>query len=885
MALLSRLLDQVLDLDEAGRRRWLEELPPEHAGLEAALREALLPEAGSACPVLETIPKIGSGADATLLASSRLQPGARVGPYQLLRLLGAGGMAEVWLAQRADGAFTREVALKMPLLARLRRDLVQRFTHECDILAGLEHVNIARLYDAGLSAEGLPYIAMEFVPGEPITSWCDAHRLGIRERIKLFLQVLDAVRYAHARQVVHRDIKPSNVLVTESGQVRLLDFGVAKLLAHDQDATQLTQLFGRALTPDYASPESLRGESTDAGCDIYSLGVMFYEILAGCRPYRLKVGVPRPELEQHTLPPHVARPSMHLADNAAEARATTRRQLAHRLAGDLDAIVMKALAHSPKDRYATAGALADDLQRYLNGEPVEARPDTVAYRAGKFLLRHRTAAVASAAMVVAAAAGVAAVASRWPAPTRQIAAASAAATDVSLALGKSIAVLPFVNMSDDPRQEYFADGLAEELLNLLSRIPQLQVVARTSAFSFKGKSDDIPTIARKLMVANVLEGSVRKSGNRLRVTAQLVRADNGYELWSQTYERNLDDVFKIQDEIAASVVRALKVSLLEGVMPKAPSTQNAEAYTLYLQAISIYSNVTTQADEERAVDYLRRATKLDPNYAPSWALLSRAAGVLAGDFPSSPREWDEAHDAARRALTLDPKLSSAHAALARVLWAHDWNWTAAQVEVGRALELDPGNAWAMALAGSLFQDLGQLDTGLALIQRSAKIDPINQFRYADLVTSLRLVGDLQAASAANRKIYDLNPNSPVPHWYGGILLIDEKKPAEALAEFEKINREDDRLCGRAIALYAMGRDAESNSALTELEGRFADQEAYCITQAHAFRGDVDEAFAWLDRAYQRRDVWCAAVKIDPWLENLRFDPRFKAFLRKMNLPV
>jgi len=255
-----------------GRRRWLEQLAPEHRELEPALRQALLPpdEASSGPIQLDTLPKIDAG-DSTTQASG-LEPGARVGPYQLVRPLGAGGMAEVWLAQRADGAFKRDVALKLPMLSRLRRDLAQRFAHERDILAGLEHIHIARFYDAGVSADGLPYLAMEYVPGEPLTAWCDAHKLGLRERIKLFLQVLDAVQYAHARQVIHRDLKPSNILATESSQVRLLDFGVAKLLAEPDEHTQLTQLYGRALTPDYASPELVRGEAVDAVSDIYSLG-------------------------------------------------------------------------------------------------------------------------------------------------------------------------------------------------------------------------------------------------------------------------------------------------------------------------------------------------------------------------------------------------------------------------------------------------------------------------------------------------------------------------------------------------------------------------------------------------------------------------------------
>jgi len=336
---------------------------------EVVLSKSEMPREGDpGFAELPTLPGVGAVAPPRVPGSGP-QPGTRVGPYLLTRPLGEGGMAEVWLAQRADGAFKREVALKLPTVSRLRLDLQDRFARERDILASLEHRGIARLYDAGVSAEGLPYLAMEFVPGKPVTACCDGRRLGVRERLVLFLQILEVVQYAHERQVIHRDIKPSNILVSDAGQARLLDFGVAKLLSDGDERTDLTQVYGRALTPDYASLELLRGEEVGVAADVYALGVLLYELLAGVRPYRLEPGSSVLKLQQTIAAIDVPAPSTRPGAEAATARGTTSARLARQLKGDLDAIVLKALAKQAGDRHASAQAMADDLRRHLKGEP------------------------------------------------------------------------------------------------------------------------------------------------------------------------------------------------------------------------------------------------------------------------------------------------------------------------------------------------------------------------------------------------------------------------------------------------------------------------------------------------------------------------------------
>ena len=399
---LSKLLDEALDLDPGTRAAWIDGLHKTQPELAPVLRKLLAAHASSeTSDLLQQLPELDA-AGGTPTHVDGLGSGSLVGPYRLKREIASGGMADVWLAERADGAFERDVALKLPHLSRLRRDLAARFAHERDILARLEHPHIARFYDAGVSDDGLPYLAMEYVNGQPINRWCDERKLDTRVRLQLFAQVLDAVQFAHASLVIHRDLKPSNILVTQDGQVRLLDFGIAKLLADGEmaPATQLTQFTGRVLTPDYASPEQIRGESLTTATDTYSLGVVLYELIAGQQPYRLKLQSAA-QLEEAIVAVDPARPSSAISGEAAEARATNKKRLSRALRGDLDTIVLKTLAKEPAQRYATIAELADDLRRYLAGQTVHARPTSWGYRAQKFVSRNRVAVGSTAAIGIA----------------------------------------------------------------------------------------------------------------------------------------------------------------------------------------------------------------------------------------------------------------------------------------------------------------------------------------------------------------------------------------------------------------------------------------------------------------------------------------------------
>jgi WD40 repeat protein/serine/threonine protein kinase len=406
---LSQLLDEWLDLPPEGRSSWLENLGPEYGDVLPALRELLATQAmGDTDTFLNVLPALRNAGES---ATAGFAVGMQIGPYRLVRQLGHGGMGVVWLAERADGALKRPVALKLPMTPLHHAGPSERFARERDILAQLTHPQIARLYDAGMADGGQPYLALEYVDGEAITAYCDRQALGVKARLKLFLDVLRAVQYAHSNLIVHRDLKPSNILVNREGHVRLLDFGIAKLLVEGEaQETELTQAGGRALTPEYASPEQLAGGAVSTASDVYALGVVLYELLTGESPRKRRRGVAR-VMEAEA---DVSRPSQAVRDESkSQARALSTKKLAAALKGDLDTIVMRALHNQPADRYPTADTFAQDIERYLNGEPVLARPESRWYRARKFVLRNKLAVGASLLIAASLVAGI--VATGWEA--------------------------------------------------------------------------------------------------------------------------------------------------------------------------------------------------------------------------------------------------------------------------------------------------------------------------------------------------------------------------------------------------------------------------------------------------------------------------------------
>jgi len=443
---------------------------------------------------------------------------------------------------------------------------------------------------------------------------------------------------------------------------------------------------------------------------------------------------------------------------------------------------------------------------------------------------------------------------------------------------KSIAVLPFVNMSSDKEQEYFSDGISEELLNLLAKIPQLQVTARTSSFAFKGKEIGIPEIARTLHVAHVLEGSVRKAGNSVRITAQLVKAGTDTHLWSQTYDRKLDDIFAIQDEIAAHVVKQLKVTLL-GAAPKVRTT-DPEAYALYLQAIQLGRQATAEAYKQSDALY-RKVLAIDPRYAPAWDGLARNFLSEAGQGLLSNNEgFAQSREAATEALAIDPDYAPAVGRLGYVAMFGDNDLAAAQ-HFARALALDPSDLNILGNSATLLGSLGRLDEALALEEAIVRRDPVNVTALYNLGIHQRMAGRLDAAIASFRTLLSFAPGRGGAHSDIGNALLLKGNAQEALAEIEQETREVWKMIGLPLAYHALGRKSDSDAALAALSAKYEKDAPYNIASVYAYRGEAGKSFEWLNKAVEYGDPGLGEIVTENLFDNIHGDPRWLPFLRNL----
>jgi eukaryotic-like serine/threonine-protein kinase len=891
LALLSRLLDEGLGLPNDAREQWVDSLTEPFAGAKSVLRGILAKEAsGEMANFLDTLPKFEGGIGNDKSQRPALEPGTRIGNYRVVRQIGEGGMGAVWLALRTDVLTDRPVALKLPYMHLQSARFAERYARERDILAKLAHPNIAHLYDAGISAEGQPYLAMEFVAGDPLTDYCDGHGLGIDERLQLFIQVLAAVQYAHNHNIIHRDLKPSNILVRETVQVSLLDFGIAKLLIEGEaDETELTRHGGASLTPHYASPEQIKGETLGVSSDVYSLGVVLYQLLAGRRPYELQSSTRR-ALEEAVLSTDPRPPSDMMGRN--------------KIPGELDNIVLKALKKRPRDRYATAKDLADDLGHFLANEPISARADSVWYRARKFAARHK-ASLQSAALAGALVALVLLCAGwLWRASSRNDLAGVAANPVNSGAKVEgqaspfappvhSVAVLPFVNLSGDSKQDYFSDGISEEMLNSLSRLDQLQVAARTSSFSFKGKSTDILEIARKLDVGAILEGSVRRAGHTVRISVQLINGENGFHIWSQTYDRELTDILAVQTDVATSVAQQLRVKLVgdEAGKIEVGGTLNAQAYDAFLRGMQTLANWDfAEAPLKAALADFENAISIDPGYAAAFAQRARVLDYLA-IFVAKPQDraglQHEALASAQRAVALAPESGAAHLELAQVLAYAMFDFSAALPEYEKGLSLEPGSARVQDAIAGFYSQLGRSERAISIARRVVGLDPQNAQSHITLGIVLEEAKHYEEALLAVQHALLLNPKSHYPGvWrYDILLALGQNESAREQCESRSAPLdEDSRHECLALAYHALSQQTRAERELARMKALDGDGRALGYASIYAQWGQISSALKWLAIADKSRDSELQNLKVWWRLDPIRQTPEFKAVEARMNFP-
>jgi TolB-like protein/Flp pilus assembly protein TadD len=807
-----------------------------------------------------------------------LQAGTRLGPYEVVSLLGAGGMGEVWLAE--DQVLGRKVAIKT-----LRPDMIgsgarRRLLAEARVVARLDHRNVCGIYEVG-EESSLPFIVMPFLEGETLATRLSRGPLKTGEALSVAIQVAEALKAAHSAGILHRDIKPSNVMVAPDGQVRVMDFGIAKLV--DQDLPKgagtestLTAPGSTIGTTAYMSPEQARGEPLDARSDIFSFGALLFEMLSGYRPFERKSAAETISAIL-TLPPPLSR-------------------LPEGVPAELIQVVSKTLQKDREERYYTAGDLAVDLR---NLEPHTAgarRPSAGQDKPHGRRLALRWAIPAGLVLLlVAIAVGF------GLKRAGRLQRASPAGEPIT-----SVAVLPLANTSGDAAQEYFADGMTEALITELARIGALKVISRTSIMQYKNARKPLPQIAQELGVEGVVEGSVVRAGNRVRITAQLIHAASDRHLWAESYERDLLDVLSLQRQVARAIAEQVRVRLdpedertLLAHRAIAPAVQET-----YLRGLHLFNTGLTTGDWtgrlelfKRSVTAFEEATRLDPVWAQAWAALARSRHWLASN--GNKDLYPAAKAAALKALELDDSVAEAHGALAYILQSHEWAWADAEREYKRAIELNPsiGNSGHHGY-GMLLSILGRHEEALAMFAKAEELDPL----------VLPLKGNAAAAALAarryeevldrSRRLLEIDPKAAWVYALIGWARAGQERPEDALAAFRQaqaLSPGPGATASVACGLAITGRRAEAirlvSSLVSSLSPRVEAAEKLpgewlAVAGAYACLRDAPRALELLERAFADRLDFLPLLLIgDPSFDTVRSEPRFQALLRKMNLPA
>jgi eukaryotic-like serine/threonine-protein kinase len=816
-----------------------------------------------------------------------------LGPaYTLERELGGGGMSRVYVAK--ENALSRVVVVKVLPPDVAAGVKMERFKREIQFLARLQHPHIVPLLAAGGDGS-LSYYVMPFMQGQSLRALLiERGELPPAQAVRTLREVATALAFAHQNGIVHRDIKPDNVLLV-AGSAMVTDFGVAKALSvatGDGDPNALTSL-GIALgTPSYIAPEQAMADPrTDHRADIYAFGAMAYEILCGAVPFTART-------PQAMLAAHISETPVPLIERNPE------------ISQSLNSLVMSCLEKSPDDRPQTAEEIVNlldavSVSRESSQAGVGNREDDLvsgprsARRSSggrgdrpivssEIIERSAVSRLSPPWLIVAAIAIVAlGLGLGWVILSRTGNANNQSGVPAASQHGKSIAVLPLENVNGDPQNEYLSDGLSDEIMSALSKVPGLRVASRTSAFALKGKGLDARELGRRLNVGTLLEGSMRRDGDNLRVNVQLTNVADNLALWSEKYERHMSDVFSVQDSISQAIVAALSLKLSgeDSARLTNRGTAKVEAFDLYLKG-RFFVNRNTEPDIRKGLSYYQQALAVDPNYARAWAGVAYVWIALADDYAAPRDAYPRAKSAAVKALSIDPQLAAAHSALGAVHLWYDWNASDAASELTEAMRLDPADVYAYRYYGNLLKATGKFDSALKVIRQAQTLEPLSPGRTNSVALIYSTLGQQQLAIDEARKALELDPNYPDAFLAIGNALLSEGRPAEAIAEFRRAPKMGNRMqSGIASAEAMLGhRDAALRIARDlENESRRHYIGPETIAAIYFSLGDRVTGFEWLDKAYEARSAYMVLLRADPRWSAIRSDPRFAAMVRKVGM--
>ncbi len=817
--------------------------------------------------------KIGGAIDEEIKQDKGGMIGKRLGVYVLTKEIGRGGMGAVYLAERADGEFRQRVALKVIKRGMDTDFIVRRFRNERQILATLDHPNIARLLDGGTTDDGLPFFVMEYIEGSPVYRFSDAKKLSITERLRLFIKICNAVDYAHENLIIHRDIKPTNILVTGDGMPKLLDFGIAKILNPElaADSIDPTATAMRMMTPEYASPEQVRGEAVTTTSDIYSLGVLLYELLTGHRPYRLKnralheiarvICEEEPEnlgailTSEENFVPTSTNDEKTTLEALFESRSADRESLRRELSGDLECVVFQALRKNPDERYQTAKELAEDIARYLDGQPVLA-PAFYPSKPAFVQTLHR------------------------------------ANPDEM-----SVAVLPLklfgAANKGDTGDEYLCIGLADALITRLSNVRRF-VVRPTSSVLKYGQGNTEPIAAgEELGVNYVIDGNIRRVGSRLRVTVQLLNINEGAARWAEKFDEEFTDVLTLEDTISEKVAEALMPQLTgdERDKLKKRGTNSAEAFEHYLRGRHYWNSFTEDGFAKAIVAYYQ-AVAFDPNYALAYAGIADYHNWLGvyGVLPSKEC-FQSAVENARQAIELDPELGEAYASLAFAQHGGNYEWEESERNFQTALRLNPNVAETHVWYSIKLTTEGRFTEAVKHAERAVELDRLTPFNQHNLGWVQYYARQFDKSLQQYRKTAEMFPGYPLAHYGLAWVLrylgrFDEAVDAANRAQ-ELMNESVFSLHVQGQTFAAAGMREQAEVILAKLETLSEKQfvSNYHTALIYAFLDEKEKALALLEDCGQKSDAWLVWLGVEPGFDNLRSDARFKAVMATTKNPI